>query len=319
MEQGSAPQSPRTRPGPSAAEAIRERLAQGPALCLDGATGTELERRGHAAGLPLWSTHALLDAPEVLAEIHADYARAGAEILTANTFRTQRRTLERGAAERPGLGERDADLTAQAVSLARRGAAAGHRPIWVAGSAPPLEDCYRPDRVPGDRALRREHARHMENLAAAGVDLVLVESMNSIREAVTACRAARDHGLPSLVSFIVWEGGQLLSGESLEAATDRVASETPLAILVNCLPPSAVSACLPILGGCGLDFGVYANLGAPDTAGGFERSETCGPGEWAHHVAEWLAAGARIVGGCCGTTPSHVAAMAEVTRSAWRG
>ncbi|MCS5637780.1 MAG: homocysteine S-methyltransferase family protein, partial [Myxococcota bacterium] len=156
------------------AEALRARLARGPTLLLDGALGTELERRGCPAGLPLWSTHGLLEAPELVAEIHGDYARAGAEILTANTFRTQRRTLERSGASQGSLGPRDAELTQQAVDLARRGAGCVDRPIWVAGSAPPLEDCYRPDRVPEDRDLEREHSIHMENLANAGVDLVLI-------------------------------------------------------------------------------------------------------------------------------------------------
>ena len=85
-------------PPPGAQASLRERLARGRSVLLDGATGTELERRGYAAGLPLWSTHALLDAPDAVAEIHADYARAGADILTANTFRTQRRTLQRATA-----------------------------------------------------------------------------------------------------------------------------------------------------------------------------------------------------------------------------
>ena len=146
------------------ARAFRERLARGPALLLDGALGTELERRGCPAGLPLWSTHALLEAPERVAEIHGDYAEAGAEILTANTFRTQRRTLQRATASRENLGTRDAELTQLAVDLARTGAASVDRPVWIAGSAPPLEDCYRPDRVPDDEALEREHSIHMLSL-----------------------------------------------------------------------------------------------------------------------------------------------------------
>ena len=73
---------------------LRKRLDHGPPLLLDGAIGSELERRGVPASLPLWSSHALLTHPEVLAAVHADYVAAGAEILTANSFRTQRRTLK---------------------------------------------------------------------------------------------------------------------------------------------------------------------------------------------------------------------------------
>ena len=125
-----------------------ERLRAGPALLLDGATGTELERRGAKSALPLWSAHALLHDPALVGRIHADYVEAGAELLTANTFRTQRRTLERD-----GVGERAAALTARAVALARAAAAGGDRPVHVLGSAPPLEDCFRPDLVPDDDSL----------------------------------------------------------------------------------------------------------------------------------------------------------------------
>src|SRR2546428_12540751 len=81
---------------------------------LDGPPGPELNRRGVNTDLPLWSARALLAAPEVLRQIHIDYVRAGAELVTANTFRTHRRSLARG-----GLGERAAALTRQAVHLAR--------------------------------------------------------------------------------------------------------------------------------------------------------------------------------------------------------
>ena len=294
------------------ARALRGRLARGPALLLDGALGTELERRGCPAGLPLWSTHALLEAPERVAEIHGDYARAGAEILTANTFRTQQRTLERATASGRNLGARDAELTQLAVDLARTGAASVDRPVWIAGSAPPLEDCYRPDRVPGDEALEREHSIHMGNLGRAGVDLVLIETMNSLREAAIASRIAREAGLPFLVSFTSWNSARLLSGERLEEAVWRVLDHEPLAVLVNCLPASAVAACLPALQGSGLPFGVYANLGEPTADGTFRRSEEHGPEEFAAHARRWIEAGARIVGGCCGTTPDHIRAADHV-------
>jgi len=281
---------------------------------LDGALGSELERRGCPVGLPLWSTHGLLEAPEQVAQIHADYARAGAEILTANTFRTQRRTLERASAPGGNLGLRDAELTARAVDLARRGAGCVDRPIWVAGSAPPLEDCYRPDRVPENRDLEREHSMHMENLANAGVDLVLIETMNSVREAAVASRIAREAGLPFLVSFTSWNSARLLSGERLEEAVRRVVDHGPLAVLVNCLPASAVSACLPALQCSGLPFGVYINLGEPGAEGDFRPSEEHSPEEFAAHALSWIEAGARIVGGCCGTTPDHIRAAAGCGR-----
>jgi len=151
----------------------------------------------------------------------------------------------------------------------------------------------------------------MENLAAAGVDLVLVETMNSIREAVAACQAARECGLPAMVSFVAGRAGEILSGESLESAAEQIQEEAPLAVLVNCLPPSSVDRCLATLAASGLPFGVYANLGEPEASGGFAPSEECNPEQWSDHTARWLDAGARLVGGCCGTSPGHIRAASE--------
>jgi S-methylmethionine-dependent homocysteine/selenocysteine methylase len=289
---------------------LLERLAKGPALLLDGATGTELERRGSPAALPLWSAQALITDPDLVGRIHAEYVAAGAELLTANTFRTQQRTLSRSD---PRL--RAADLTAQAVALARRAAeAAGHR-VWVLGSAPPLEDCFRPDHVPGDADLAREHAEHAQNLMASGVDAILLETMNTIREAVAAARAARAAGATVLASFVCWDGATLLSGEALGDAVRAVREEQVAAVLANCLPPSNVAACVPELRASGLPWGLYPNLGAPLDGGGGRRSEECTPEAFAAHAAEWLDDGARIVGGCCGSNPAQILAVAQRTRS----
>ncbi|HEY5657419.1 MAG TPA: homocysteine S-methyltransferase family protein [Myxococcota bacterium] len=289
------------------------RLASGVPLLLDGATGTELERRGAVTTLPLWSAPALRDQPDLVEAIHADYVAAGADALTANTFRTQHRTLARG-----GWGDQAAALTKRAVALARNAAAraAPGRRVFVLGSAPTLEDCYRPDLVPDAAALAREHREHAENLVAGGVDAILVETMNTIREAVAATRAAGEAGAALLVSFVCWKGTTLLSGEPLADALAAVGEYAPLALLVNCLPPSNVAPCLEVLAASGRAFGVYANLGEPDDVTGFSRSEDCTPDAYAAHAARWLEAGARIVGGCCGTTPEHVRAVAQRLRAA---
>src|SRR5260221_3956648 len=146
-----------------------KRLAQARPILLDGATGTELNRRGVNTDLPLWSANALLTAPEVLGQIHADYIRAGAEMVTANTFRAHRRSLAGGG---PAYGERAAELVRQAVALARAAAApaAAGREVFVAGSQAPLEDCYSPQLVPPQAECEREHAEMAQHLAAAGAD-----------------------------------------------------------------------------------------------------------------------------------------------------
>jgi S-methylmethionine-dependent homocysteine/selenocysteine methylase len=291
--------------------ALGARIAGGSVLLLDGATGTELERRGVRTPLPAWSAPALLEHPDVILAVHSDYVRAGAEALTANTFRTQRRALAA-----VGVADRAAELTARAVELARRAAAVADTRPFVLGSSSPLEDCYRPDQVPEDAALAREHEEHTRHLAEAGVDGVLVETMNTRREAEIATRAVVARSLPALVSFVCWDGAQLLSGEPLRDAAAGVREAGASAVLVNCLPPSNVGACLAILAETGLPFGVYANLGEPNDDTGFTRSEECGPADFAAHAAGWIRAGAHIVGGCCGTTPEHVRAIHRLLRGA---
>jgi S-methylmethionine-dependent homocysteine/selenocysteine methylase len=285
-----------------------DRLRGGPPLLLDGATGTELERRGVRCALPLWSAHALVHQPELVRRVHADYVAAGAELLTANTFRTQQRTLDRG-----GAGPRAPELTALAVALARAAAAEAPRPVAVLGSAPPLEDCYSPRLVPDDAALAREHAGHCQNLAASGVDAILVETMNTLREARAALRAARATALPALASFVCGSGARLLSGEPLGEAVALARDEGAVAVLVNCLPIRDVPACLPVLSAGPLPFGAYANLGAPEPEGW--RRDDRPPEEFAEAARGWLDAGAVVVGGCCGTTPAHIAALAQLLRS----
>jgi S-methylmethionine-dependent homocysteine/selenocysteine methylase len=302
-----------TRPGQSASpgpgarrRAFAARLDEAVPIVLDGATGTELERRGVSTPLPLWSARALLEAPDVLERIHRDYVEAGAEVLTADTFRTQTRTLARA-----GRGDQAPELTARAVALARRAAldAAPARPVRVAGSMPPLEDCYRPDLVPADAALAREHAEHAANLVAAGADLLLLETHNCVREAVAAAGAARETGLPFWVSFVCDADAHLLSGEPLAVALEAVSALGPDLVGVNCLPPRAAAAALPILAASGRPFGVYANLGTPAVDTGKGWSDACTPRTFAAHAADWIAAGARAVGGCCGTGPAHVRAI----------
>ena len=284
-----------------------ERMKQPRPILLDGATGTELDRRGVDISLPLWSARAVLDAPDVLRQIHTDYVAAGAEVITANTFRTHARSL---AATQ--LSDRASELTRRAVEIARE-AAGGC--AYVAGSQAPLEDCYSPHLVPDDQTLRSEHAAMAQNLASADVDLILVETQNTIREAVAATRAAVATGVPTLVSFVCGADGRLLSGESLR---DAVASVLPFrlqAVLVNCAPATKMTELLHELKHAVGDFpfGAYANTGCWNPGTGWQPTDAENPGRYAEYAQEWLHVGARLVGGCCGTTPTHIASLHALT------
>ena len=290
-----------------------KRLTQHRPILLDGATGTELNRRGVSTDLPLWSARAMLEAPNVLRQVHADYVRAGAEVVTANTFRTHRRSLARA-----GLGDQALPLTLQAVGLAREAArlAENGRRCFVAGSLAPLEDCYSPELVPPQAECEREHAELARHLASAGVDVLLVETMNTIREAQAAVRAARATGLPVLASVVCRTDHRLFSGETVTAAVNALAELGVVGLLVNCTPSTTIHtpfaelrAAVNAQGAPVPLTGLYANIGHTDDITGWTNTEDVNPLEYAQLASGWLSQGANLVGGCCGTTPSHIAAL----------
>ncbi len=289
-------------------EPFQSRMRRGELILLDGALGTELERRHVPAPLPLWSAQALLDAPDTVRAIHEDYVRAGADILTVDTFRTTARAL--GKAGRAGDADR---LTELAVTLAREAAdrARGTRVILLAGALAPLEDCYRPELAPDAATAEKEHAEQAVRLARRGVDLILIETMNSIVEAKAALRAAKPTGVPVLVSFLCRNALQLWNGEGLADAVQAVEPLKPDAILVNCVSPDVAGDCVAEMARVTrIPLGCYPNAGTPDLEQGTWRFDPeWTPGKFAEVASGWVARGAQIVGGCCGTTPEHIRAL----------
>ena len=288
---------------------FRSRLSRGELILLDGAMGTELERRGIPTPLPLWSAQALRDHPDAVREIHEEYVRAGADVITADTFRTTPRALRkagREAAEARVLTQRAVALAGEATDRAR-----GAREVLVAGALAPLEDCYRPDQAPDPEQNLREHTEQASFLARCGVDLILAETMNSISEAMAAVRGARTTDLPVLVSFICKDGSSLLSGEPLADAVNAVEPLRPDAILVNCVGPETAAECLLTMGrATRIPLGCYPNAGEPNMEEGswcFDSAWT--PERFAESAGTWVSRGAQIVGGCCGTGPDHIRAL----------
>jgi methionine synthase I (cobalamin-dependent) len=290
----------------SSGAGLRDRLTLGPPLLLDAAMGTELEKRGVASGLPLWSGRSLLSAPAQVLAIHRENVDAGTDVLTANTFRTNRRTLEKES-----LGERAVELTRRAVDLAREAAARARRPVFVLGCLSPVEDCYRPDLAPSLDTLDSEHREQAHTLAAAGVDGILVETQNSVVELLAAVRAAKDTGLPVIASVVTDGAGLLLSGDPLHAAAMALRELRADAIGVNCVPARRVAAELRRVADAAPDTPLvaYGNLGPPSDPDGLHFTEELTPAEYAALAKDWLALGARLIGGCCGTTAAHTAAL----------
>lgn len=274
---------------------FRERLLSGTPLVLDAALGTDLLGRGANLPPPLWTAQALLDAPELVAAIHRENAEAGADLLTIASFRLHGRNV-RGSSCSLSQGQ----LIAMAVNAARQAAEGA----WIAGSLAPLEDCYRPDLVPKqENILFSEHSEMAAALAAAGVDLILVETMNTVREAAAGARAAAATGLPVVVSCVTDGAGRLLSAEPLgDFAHALLALRSPPdALGVNCVAARSLAGDLARL--------ATAAPGFPLAAYGNTFSEAVSPRDYAAMAHGWIALGARIVGGCCGTTAAHTRAL----------
>ncbi len=275
-------------------------------LLLDGATGTELNRRGVDTGLPLWSANALItDAGlNVLRQVHLDYLNAGADIITTNTFRTNRRALA-------GKGLSAHELTLRAVATAREAVAEFGKPALVAGSVSSLEDCYRPDLVPPAGECHAEHTERIHDLVEGGVDLLLIETMNSINEAVIAAKIATATGLPTWVTFVCDKKGSILSGESLTHAAEILMPFGVRALGVNCMPAHTIAQPLKELRAiCGDNFPLmaYGNIGYVDDEQGWINTDATDPQGYLQHARSWPA---QIIGACCGSTPDHIRALKQ--------
>ncbi len=273
------------------------RPSRAPITVLDGPVGTELAARGVPTPLPGWSVHAIRNHPEVLAAIHRDHALAGATVHTANTFRTRPATA--GPAWRT--------LAVQAVRICRDAVPPHHR---VAGSIAPVEDCYRPDLSPPDAA---RHHRELAACLAPHCDLLLCETFPHPDEALAAVQAAVATGTETWLALTAGPDADLMSPTAMAEAGRRAVDAGAAAVLVNCVAASRtlpyVEALVAALGD--VPVGAYANAGHPDERMGW-RAAPDAASHYAAHARRWVDAGATLVGGCCGTGPEHIRAIAAL-------
>ncbi|WP_433872596.1 homocysteine S-methyltransferase family protein [Saccharopolyspora sp. CA-218241] len=291
-------------------------MSEGAPILLDGGTATELHRAGVSLREPWWTSRVLLTGEKraLLRDVHRSFIAAGAEVITANTFRCNLRTLRRAGLDAAGLGW----MVHAAVGVALAARAESAAAPLVAGSVAPVEDCYRPDLAPPDDDMRDEHRWLTTELVRAGVDLVLIETMNTVREARIALEAAQEAGARAWVGFACRADGRLLSGEDLGAAARAVEDAGAEAVLVNCTAPAAMERCLAALSAaCSGPIGASPNLedrtGVPPRTPVDRPLPTALDAEGFAELADrWRTEhGLRIVGGCCGTTPAHLAALGD--------
>lgn len=290
-----------------------ERLRSGPPLLLDAAMGSDLDRRGLPTTLPLWSAVGLVERPELVRQIHIENLLSGADIITTNTFRSTARTLRVA-----GLDPTQATaLDALAVELAKHARREAECPdAMIAGSIAPLEDCYLPVFETPEAVAFDEHREQALSLAAAGVDFLMIETMPTAVEARIALQGSRETGLPVTVGFVcapletAESPARLLSGETLADAVRTVEAAGAAAIFVNCAASPIITAALRELRALtALPSGGYANAGHVDEDVGWSPDDRVTGDVYAQEARRWLEAGARVIGGCCGTNPAHTAAL----------
>ena len=270
-------------------------------VVLDGGLATELERRGHDLSSALWSARLLRDDPAAIVAVHAAFVAAGAEVVTSASYQ----------ASFEALGSDTAALLRLSVSLARDSGAR-----WVAASVGPygamLADGseYRGDYGLSVGDLRAWHRPRLDVLAAAGADVLAVETIPCLAEAEALCAELADLGMPAWMSMTC----DALSTRAREPVGDAfaIAASCPavFALGINCTAPSDATALVRLAASHDKPVIVYPNSGEGWDA---ERRRWVGrAGFDSSDVRSWIADGARLVGGCCRVRPEDIATIAEV-------
>jgi homocysteine S-methyltransferase len=292
---------------------FRERVASG-LLLLDGAIGTELERRGADVRDPLWSARVLLERPDLVREVHEAYFAAGADLAISASYQATFAGLERRGLDRVAA----ADVMRSSVAIAREAAGEGR---LVAASVGPYGAYlgngaeYTGDYDLDEDGLLAFHAPRLETLAEARPDVFAVETIPSIVEARALVRALeRVADVPAWISFSCRDGSRLCDGTPFGSAIEVAASSASVvAVGVNCTSPLHVVPLLELAReATELALVCYPNRGSfwdpvRKTWTDPPRQDMRSP----LRPSEWRSAGASLIGGCCGTTPEdirHIAA-----------
>ena len=271
-------------------------------LLLDGATGSNLMKRGMPRGV---CTELWIDAhPEILLDLQREYVAAGSDIIYAPTFSANRHTLQR-----EGLGDQVSDLNRRLVALSRQ--AAGGKTL-VAGDMTTTGVPLEPN---GPREYNRLHEIYREQAAAlaeGGADLIVIETMLGIDETAVALEAAREVcDLPVLCSLTVQSDGSAYFGGNCVDAVEELQELGASAAGVNCScgPEQLVSLVRNMKAVARIPLLVKPNAGMPAISDDGEAVYPMTAAEFASHMRVLLEAGANLIGGCCGTTPEFIAEM----------
>ncbi len=304
---------------------LTERIDNGEILLLDGGVSTEIRRRGVALDKNVWSGLATKTNPDEVQEVHEDYIRAGAQIITANTYSTARHVLES-----INLGHESKLLNFKSVQLARQARDnAAEQDVYIAGSIssmPPLTS-HREVAIDGVESSYREIA---EVLAEAGVDVIIAEMMRDIENATIVIEAAVATGLPVWVGYSAMLAENGVDVRSLRWKNrDDTTSAHDFGEMVDTLKPlggqvagimhTRVEDTAPALAvlrehwsGPTMAYAETGKLILPD----WRYEEISSPGDYAREIEGWIRDyGVQVVGGCCGTGPEHIGALKSMLDS----
>ncbi|MCB9158664.1 MAG: homocysteine S-methyltransferase [Caldilineaceae bacterium] len=298
-------------------------------VILDGAMATELERRGADIADPLWSAKVLLEAPELIRQVHYDYFAAGADVAITASYQAS----FAGFAARGLTRDEAAALMRLSVTLAQdardafwadpANRAGRTRPLVAASVGPYgafLADGseYRGDYGLSQAELIAFHRPRLEVLLDAGPDLLACETIPCLAEAEALCRLLSEHpAVPAWLSFACCDDAHVCHGETLAACVAAAAdAANVVAVGVNCTPPRYVEPLLrSVAGTTDKLLLTYPNSGEQWDAAAKCWLPGTGVTAFAAPARLWYAAGARLIGGCCRTTPADVADMARVLRA----
>jgi homocysteine S-methyltransferase len=288
------------------AEKFRDRIRTH-VVVADGAMGTMLYSKGIFINRCFDELN--LSAPMLVKEIHDSYIQAGAEIIESNTFGANAYRLAPY-----GLVEKLADINRAGVRVARESAGEN---AWVAGSVGPLGVRIEPLGPTSFQEARAAFKQQVTALADAGVDLIVLETfgdLNEIREAILATHEACD--LPVVAQMTVDDDGNALFGASPEVFARRLEEWGADAIGMNCSvgPKVAVEVLERMIKVTDRPLAVQPNAGKPMIVDG-RSVYLCSPEYLAQYARRYIQAGAKIIGGCCGTTPEHIKLLKNEVRS----
>ena len=271
----------------------------------DGAMGTQLYNRG--ISLDASFEHLNLVQPKLVSDIHSDYIEAGAQLIETNSFAAN--SLRLGAI---GLGHKVAQINREAARLARE--VAGET-ILVAGSVGPLVRSRGEESELSGQVKREVFDEQMSALATGGVDLFLLETFAELAELELALEVANEIGLPAIAQFALLEGGSTRDGFSAEDATRRLSAAGAVMVGANCGagPRELLQVLKRITAATDMPLSAFPNSGFPEYVDG-RSIYLSTPEYFASRAGEMVAAGATLVGGCCGTGPEHIRALADALK-----